>query len=216
MDNITLRKETPADWRKVETLVREAFWNQYAPGCCEHYLAHTLRDAQAFVPELDYVATIGETIVGNIMYARAHIALDAGGILPVLGFGPLAVMPAHQRQGIGGQLVAHTAALARGAGHAAILIYGDPAYYSRLGFVPAERFGIGTADNLYRPSLQAMELYAGALSHAAGRYEESPAYDVDPATSDAFDAGFPPKVKEDDNAAQRKFQAIIALKKPRN
>lgn len=37
-----IRPETPADFRAVETLVRNAFWNVYRPGCMEHFVLHTL------------------------------------------------------------------------------------------------------------------------------------------------------------------------------
>ena len=39
-ENIIIRLETPADYRAVEELTREAFWNQYVPGCNEHYFVH--------------------------------------------------------------------------------------------------------------------------------------------------------------------------------
>lgn len=45
-----IRLETPADYAEVENLVREAFWNVYRPGCLEHYVLHTLRDNDDFVP----------------------------------------------------------------------------------------------------------------------------------------------------------------------
>ena len=53
--NIIIRRETPADYRAVENLVRESFWNVYRPGCQEHFVLHRLRDDPAFVPELDLV-----------------------------------------------------------------------------------------------------------------------------------------------------------------
>ena len=39
----TIRKETPKDYAEVENLVREAFWDVYAPGCDEHLIVHKLR-----------------------------------------------------------------------------------------------------------------------------------------------------------------------------
>lgn len=212
---ILYRRETPADYREVENLTREAFWNRYAPGCDEHYLAHILRDCAAFVPELALVAVSQGRIVGSILYTRARILLDAGGALGVLTFGPLSVLPSHQRQGIGGQLIARTAAMAREAGEAAILIYGDPAYYARHGFVAAERYGIGTRDDLYRASLQAAELRLGALANAAGRFAEDGVFDLDPAESAAFDRLFPPRLKEEDNEFQRRFRDVLAMARPR-
>ena len=54
-----IRKETPADYRTVENLTREAFWNVYRPGCSEHYVLHQLRDRPEFVKELDFVLEVG-------------------------------------------------------------------------------------------------------------------------------------------------------------
>lgn len=212
---ITLRREKPEDYREVETLTREAFWNQYGPGCSEHYLLHTLRSAPSFVPELDIVAESDGRIIGNIVYSRAHIQLDQGGEQAVLCFGPISVHPAMQRQGVGQRMIAHSAALAREMGHRAILIYGDPDYYSRSGFVMAQTFGIGAADGQYRDALQAMELVPGALSNARGLFLDDPAFEVDESQCAIFDQAFPPKVKEEGNAAQQRFHEILALHHPR-
>ena len=114
---VTFRREEPADEREVENLIREAFWNRYTPGCNEHYLAHVLRRSPASVPELDILAEADGRVIGSILYARAKILLDAGGELPVLTFGPIAVLPDYQGQGVGGQLIRHTQALAREAGY---------------------------------------------------------------------------------------------------
>ena len=46
-----IRLETPNDYRAVEHLTREAFWNQNVPGCDEHYLVHTMREHADFIPE---------------------------------------------------------------------------------------------------------------------------------------------------------------------
>ncbi len=56
--NVSIRLETEADYRKVEELTREAFWNLYVPGCDEHYLSHILRGHKDFIKELDYVAEV--------------------------------------------------------------------------------------------------------------------------------------------------------------
>lgn len=46
-----IRLERKEEFREVENLVREAFWNVYRPGCLEHYVLNQLRDNEAFVPE---------------------------------------------------------------------------------------------------------------------------------------------------------------------
>jgi predicted N-acetyltransferase YhbS len=215
LETISLRKEAPADNTAVETLIREAFWNQYAPGCTEHYLAHVLRQSPDFVPELDILAEADGRVIGSILYSRARILLDTGGELPVLSFGPIAVLPAYQKRGVGARLIAHTLTLAREAGWRAVLIYGDPAYYSHQGFVPAETYRVGTPDNQYLAPLQAYELYPGALANAAGRLVESSTFDVDEAAALAFDRRFPPKPKEEGNAAQKRFQQTLQMRRPR-
>ena len=63
---LIIRNETEKDFRPVEELTREAFWNLYAPGCVEHYLAHQLRRHPDFIKELDFVAESNGKIVGNI------------------------------------------------------------------------------------------------------------------------------------------------------
>ncbi len=212
---IELRPEGPADFRAVEELTRDAFWNHHGPGCGEHYLAHILRDSQDFVPELDYVAVHDGIVVGNIMYTRARIVLDRGGEREVLCFGPLAVAPAFQGQGVGGALIERTKELARELGYAAILIFGDPDYYSRFGFVPAERYGIGTAWGVFIISLQALELRTGALADCEGYFAESESFQMDPAEADAFDKCFPSREKRAGLPSQERFQWIIQQTKPR-
>ena len=54
-DNYTIRLEEEKDYREVENLIRESFWNVYRPGCSEHYVIHVLRDDSAFIKELDFV-----------------------------------------------------------------------------------------------------------------------------------------------------------------
>lgn len=212
---IELRPEGSADFRAVEELTRNAFWNHHAPGCDEHYLAHILRESSDFVPELDYVAVHDGKVVGNIMYTRAKIVLDRSGEREVLCFGPLAVDPAFQGQGVGSALIERTKTLSRELGYKAILIFGDPEYYSRFGFIPAERYGVGTSWGVYIISLQALELQPGALEDCAGYFQESGDYQIDPEASAAFDKGFPPKEKVSGLPSQERFQWIIQQTKPR-
>ena len=62
---ITIRRETESDYRAVENLVRESFWNVYRPGCLEHYVLHRLRNDPAFVPELDFVMEMDGRLIGQ-------------------------------------------------------------------------------------------------------------------------------------------------------
>ena len=91
MKVFTIRNERPGDWEAVEALTRRAFYNQYIPGCMEHYLVHIMRGHEDFIPELDFVAELDGEIIGNIMYTRAWLTDAAGTEKPVLTFGPVCV-----------------------------------------------------------------------------------------------------------------------------
>lgn len=194
-DRILIRHECAADYRTVEELTREAFWNVHVPGCSEHLLVHRLRGHEDFIPELDFVAVVGHELVGNIMYSRARVTCADGGEHPVLTFGPVSILPKHQKQGIGSALVDHSMRAARAMGYGAILIYRDPGYYHRFGFRPAEAFSITNAEGRFHPALQALGLEAGTLAGIRGGSCESPVYGLDAEEVAAFDASFPPKEK---------------------
>lgn len=103
--NWHIRHERPEEYRTVEALTRDAFWNVYRPGCCEHYVLHRFRQDPAFVPELDLVLELNGTLIGQIMYVRTQLELDGGGQLPIMTFGPIGIAPAYQRQGFGKRLL---------------------------------------------------------------------------------------------------------------
>ncbi len=211
--DIELRQERPSDYRETENITREAFWNHYSPGCNEHYLLHVMRDCPAFVPELDIVATLDGRVVGNIVYMKSGlIRTDDGRECNVLSLGPIAVLPEHQHKGIGGRMVEYTRNLAREMGFRAILLCGDPDYYLRQGFVPAENFGIRTADDVYAAALHACELYENALAGMAGRYFEDAVYfGIDEADTAAFDRNFPPKELITGTPSQRRFEEVVKM-----
>ncbi|MHC1786530.1 MAG: GNAT family N-acetyltransferase [Christensenellales bacterium] len=211
--DLVLRTELPGDWRAVEALTREAFWNVHEPGCSEHLLMHKLRQAPAFIRELSVVALYQEEIVGHIAYSRAKIVSHNAEGQEVLCFGPLSVLPAYQKRGIGTALVEHTKLLAQSLGYGAILIYGDPRYYCRLGFVKAENFRICTPDHMYADALQACELYPGALANIRGAFHEDAVFQVTREEADLFDRGFPPKV-EGFLPSQARFREVVALRRP--
>ena len=67
---IVIRREKKEEYREVENLTREAFWNVYRPGCMEHYVLHCYRDDPAFVHELDLVMEKDGELIGQVVYAR--------------------------------------------------------------------------------------------------------------------------------------------------
>lgn len=207
---IRIRLEQPADYRAVEALTRDAFWNLHQPGCDEHYLTHILRDDPDFLPELDFVAELDGQIVGNIIFSRARVVGGDGAEFHTILFGPLSVLPEYQRKGVGGALVRHSLEAARQQGHKSVFIYGDPAYYGRFGFVSVRGQGISEADGTLNTALQAVELVPGALDGVGGRLLESGSfYALPPEKVEAFDRLFPPREKIEETQSQLEFAALV-------
>ena len=192
---IQIRNEIEADYGAVEEVTREAFWNLYAPGCSEHYIVHIMRQHQDFIPELDYVALVDGQIVGNIMYTRAALIGKDGESLAIASFGPVSVLPAYQRQGIGARLIQHSLRAAGELGWQAVAIYGDPHNYCKHGFRNGKDLGISDGNGDYPHGLLALELTPGVLAGRQWRLQISPAYECSENEVEDFDSGFPPKAK---------------------
>ncbi len=193
-----IRLEKEDDHRAVESLVREAFWNVYRPGCSEHYVLHVLRDDPAFVKELDLVMEKDGRLIGQNMFMRTVIQADDGRTIPVLTMGPICITPDLKRRGFGRLLLDESLARASGTGFGAVLFEGNIGFYGGSGFDYARRFGIryhdlpaGADDSFFL----CRELIPGYLDGVTGVYQTPPGYYVDDADVDAFDRGFPPKEK---------------------
>ena len=195
---IIIRPETEADFRAVENLVREAFWNVYRPGCLEHYVIHVLRDDPAFVKELDFVMELDGELIGQNLFMKTHIDADDGRTVEVLTMGPIGIAPERKRQGYGKKLLDYSLEKAKALGFGAVLFEGNIGFYGKSGFDYARNFGIryhdleeGEDDSFFL----CKELIPGYLKDVTGVYQTPQGYYVDPADAEAFDAGFPPKEK---------------------
>ncbi len=188
--DIILRKETISDYRTVEELTREAFWNLYIPGCSEHYLAHVMRQHEDFIPDLDYLASVDGKIVGNIMYTRSCVVDENRETMATLTFGPVSVLPDYQRMGIGSRLIEKTVGDAKARKEKAIIIYGSPKNYCKFGFKSSKDFNISTMDGKYPYGLLVLELEEGAFKGHKWKYRESEVYNVKTSEAEEFDKGF--------------------------
>ena len=141
---------------------------------------------------------------------------DDGNQYEVLSLGPISVLPEYQQQGIGGRMIALTKKLASEMGFRAILLCGDPDYYLRQGFIPAETLGIRTEDNMYATALHVCELYDNALANVKGRYIEDKIYQIDKSAANEFDKRFPPKEIVVGTPSQKRFNQIVVMPKKAN
>lgn len=194
-----IRKEIPADYRTVENLTREAFWNVYRPGCFEHYVLHQFRDRPEFVKELDFVLEVGGQIIGHVMFVRAEIQADDGSVLPIMTFGPLSIHPDYQRKGYGKVLLDYALEKAAEMGVGAVCMEGNIDFYGKCGFDVASKSGIHYyAEPLENevPYFLLRQLKAGFLDGVTGVYRTPEGYFVDDAQVDEFDQQFPHKEKQ--------------------
>ena len=124
-DSIIIRTEKEKEYREVENLVRESFWNVYRPGCLEHYVLHQLRKDAAFVPELDFVMEMGEQIIGQNMFMKAEIQADDGRKISIMTMGPICIVPDLKRKGYGKILLDYSLEKAKELGCGAICMEGN-------------------------------------------------------------------------------------------
>jgi len=193
-----IRREQKHEYHEVETLVREAFWNVYRPGCLEHYVLHQLRTDPAFIPELSFVMEKDGRLIGQNVFAQAAIHADDGGVIPVLTMGPICILPELQHTGLGRKLLNHSLKKAAACGYGAVCLEGNIGFYGGSGFVHASDYGIryhGIPDGGDASFFLAKELIPGFLKDVSGIYHTPKVYFVDEAAADAYDRSFPPKTK---------------------
>ena len=199
---IIFRNEEERDYRAVENMVRESFWNVYRPGCTEHYVLRYLRSDPAFVPELDIVMEKDGRLIGQNMFMRACIRSDDGRDIPIMTMGPICVAPGYKRQGYGKMLLDYSLEKAAALGCPALCFEGNIAFYGKSGFTFASRFGIRYHDlpeGADASFFLCKELIPGYLSGITGEYAPPEGYFVaerNPEDFEAYDALFPPMEKK--------------------
>ena len=197
--DIIIRNETPADYRAVEILPRNSFWNVYKPGADEHYYVHMMRFHPDFLPELAFVLEKDGKIHGNIMYTKAWQEDETGNRKEILSFGPLCVAPEYQRQKLGKLLIEHSFEAARQLGYEVNIIFGNPGNYVSRGFVSCKKKHVSfVVPGNYPTALLVAELVPGALEGKNWMYIPGTAADCceDAEAVAAFDADFPPMEKK--------------------
>lgn len=134
MPDFAIREEEPSDHARVDEIQEAAFGRPL-----EAEWVRALRGSDA--PRLSLVAELREELVGHIFFSPVSIegSVDSP---PAGGLAPLAVAPAMQRQGAGSALVRAGLEACVPLGWRAVFLLGNPAYYSRFGFVLAAPLGL--------------------------------------------------------------------------
>ncbi|GAA3058398.1 N-acetyltransferase [Kitasatospora albolonga] len=171
---VLIRRETPADVAAVRALTAAAFAKLETVEPFEVELLDQLRAGPAWIPELSMVAEgpDGE-VVGHVVCSRAHV--DG---VPVVGLGPISVLPGHQRKGVGLALVHAVIGGADALGEPLVALLGSPEYYGRYGFRRSTDLGVNAPDPSwgrffqvrplasYQPSLRGDFVYPQAFDPA--------------------------------------------------
>lgn len=196
MDNLIIRNEVEEDYRIVENITREAFWNLHTPGCDEHYLVHILRKHEDFIPELDLVAELEGNVVGNVMYTKSRLIDEDGKVRDILTFGPLSVLPEYQYKGLGKALLEYSFKKVLELGYDTIVIFGNPGNYVSRGFKSCKKYNVCLENDAFPTALLVKELKTGVLNGKKWKYFESPIYNVNSEEAIKFDKLFEFKQKE--------------------
>jgi predicted N-acetyltransferase YhbS len=169
---LAIREERPGDEEEIRRVVTSAFG---APS--EADLVEALRASDAWLPGLSLVGVDGDTLVGHALLTRASIQAGERR-LAIVALAPVAVVPARQRQGIGGALIQAGLERARARGERIAIVLGHPGYYPRFGFEAAVPRGITCvfAQGGHEDAFMALALQPGALDGVAGLAEYAPAF----------------------------------------
>ena len=154
-----VRPEDPEDYTAVHAVNLSAFET-----AAEANLVDVLR--REVNPYISLVAEDAGAIMGHIMFSP--VSLSGHVDLKIMGLGPMAVLPEHQRKGVGAALVKAGLERCIGHGYGAVIVLGHPGYYPRFGFSPSARFRIRCEYEVPEEVFMVLELLPGYLLSASG------------------------------------------------
>jgi putative acetyltransferase len=140
---VIIRPETAADHDAIRRVNDEAFAEPI-----EAKIVAAIRASDRYLPQLSLVALSDGEAVGHVISSYVDVEPGAHRVLQV---GPLAVLPRHQRRGVGTALMEETIRIADALAEPLLLIEGDPKYYERFGFTRADAVGIDPPPEAHGP-----------------------------------------------------------------
>jgi putative acetyltransferase len=164
---VIVRREQAVDHPHVAVVITTAFDRHDGKVPIETWLTGALRVDEAFIPQLSLVAEVGGSVVGHVLCTRARIGDE-----PALGLGPIGVLPSLQGSGVGSALMHAVLGAADALDEPAVVLLGDPGFYSRFGFVAASEHGVTPKLQGWAPFFQLRTLSAwrpeisGAFAYA--------------------------------------------------
>ena len=158
-----IRPESPDDFDAVHALIKAAFLTAlFAEGDEQDFVA-TLRLTNAYVPRLALIAESQGVLVGHVMLTRMKEGPER-----LLLLACVCVALSHRKTGIGRQLIEAAHNQAHVLGFKAVILLGEPEFYTRLGYRPAIDFGLHNLNGVEDRYVLARALREGGLDNMAG------------------------------------------------
>ena len=126
---IILREETDADLRPITEVTIAAFKILEISNHTEQFVIEALRATKALT--LSLVAEMDGHVVGHIAFSPVTLSDGTRGWY---GLGPVSVLPAYQRQGIGKALIREGLSPLKNLDARGCCLVGHPQYYRKFGF----------------------------------------------------------------------------------
>lgn len=157
--DLVTRAVTQFDLPAIRALNHRVF----GPGCYAK-AAYRVREGGPDISRFCRLAEDGCGLIASLRMTEILIGGTPGALL----LGPLAVDARHANRGHGRRLIGESVAAARDAGFRIVLLVGDVAYYSRLGFVVIREGKITMPGPVDPKRLMALEIECGALDDFQG------------------------------------------------
>lgn len=165
--DMSIRPEGPTDVVAIRRVVEAAF-----PSAAEARLVDLLRESEHL--RISLVAEVDGEIVGQVAFSPVEIE---GEFVEGIGVGlaPFAVLPSHQRRGIGGRLIVEGLAACDRADYGFVVVLGWPEYYPRFGFIRAGQRGLRNEYGV-NEEFMVLELRSGSIPENGGLVRYGPEF----------------------------------------
>jgi putative acetyltransferase len=138
MTDVHVRTERPEDVDRIRQINDEAFGEP-----SESAIVDGIRGTDRWIEGGSLVAeTADATLICDLLLSQGDLVADDGATRRIWMVGPVAVVPEHQKQGVGGELMRAAIPLATERGEPVVCLLGHATYYPRFGFEPARSIGI--------------------------------------------------------------------------
>jgi len=170
---ITIRSETDSDAKTIGDVTAAAFRTLEISNDTEQFIIEALRAAKALAISL--VAEMDGEVIGHVAFSPVSIS---DGSLGWYGLGPVSVLPAYQRHGVGKALIQEGLSRLKAMNARGCCLVGHPDYYRQFGFqnpsglvvegVPPEVFFALSFDGRYPTGTVTFHDGFKAAGHTAG------------------------------------------------